>query len=308
MLTPARLVVVLLVIAFAVSALFLWWIDVGRVRRASRLFARGVPLVDLATTAAFARSHVPGAINIPLADLERRSRELDAHLPLIVCGNGILHAMRGARLLANLGFGDVLAVGRAMLVSAALKGVEEIAVDELPPAKRAPLEVAPAAFVVVSAWRSRREAEDAIDELRSGHIPSDRLSIFVEDAPGLERASDERLARERTRFWRTRGALYGSFWGLLMGGAAAAGAFFIFPTMGPLAFVGPLGGWLVGALEGAALGSALATLRAMTEGADARPSVRERRFLVLVEPSVGARSLGSPRVDHRPSPTPARAA
>lgn len=59
------------------------------------------------------------------------------------------------------------------------------------------------------------------------------------------------------RFWGGRGAFWGSIWGMLFGGA-----FFLIPAIGPIVVMGPLAVWLVGALEGAALGGATGALAA----------------------------------------------
>jgi hypothetical protein len=53
------------------------------------------------------------------------------------------------------------------------------------------------------------------------------------------------------------GAFWGGFWGLLFGSAM-----FFVPGIGPLIVFGPLVGWIVGALEGAAVVGGLSALGA----------------------------------------------
>jgi len=67
-------------------------------------------IVDLRAAEEFAKGHILGARNIPLADLGRRAGELDKHKakPLIVhCGDGN-RAGAGVALLKREGFGRVL--------------------------------------------------------------------------------------------------------------------------------------------------------------------------------------------------------
>jgi hypothetical protein len=52
---------------------------------------------------------------------------------------------------------------------------------------------------------------------------------------------------DRMKYWGKMGAFWGGFWGLLFGSA-----FFAIPGIGPVLVAGPLVGWIVGALEGAA--------------------------------------------------------
>jgi uncharacterized membrane protein len=53
------------------------------------------------------------------------------------------------------------------------------------------------------------------------------------------------------------GAFWGGFWGLLFGSAV-----FMIPGIGPLVMAGPIVGWIVGALEGAAVVGGLGALGA----------------------------------------------
>lgn len=53
---------------------------------------------------------------------------------------------------------------------------------------------------------------------------------------------------DRMKYWGTLGALWGSAWGLFL-----SAGFFAIPEIGPVLIVGPLLGWVHGALEGAVL-------------------------------------------------------
>lgn len=67
-------------------------------------------VVDLRPAADFAKGHILGARSVPLADLEKRVRELDKFKakPVIVhCGDGN-RAAGGVALLRRNGFGNVV--------------------------------------------------------------------------------------------------------------------------------------------------------------------------------------------------------
>jgi len=59
------------------------------------------------------------------------------------------------------------------------------------------------------------------------------------------------------KVWGKLGVFWGGFWGLLFGSAL-----FFIPGIGPLVVFGPLVGWIVGALEGAAVIGGLSALAA----------------------------------------------
>jgi hypothetical protein len=50
------------------------------------------------------------------------------------------------------------------------------------------------------------------------------------------------------KYWGKVGAFWGGFWGLLFGSAA-----FAIPGLGPILVAGPLVGWIIAGLEGAAV-------------------------------------------------------
>ena len=62
---------------------------------------------------------------------------------------------------------------------------------------------------------------------------------------------------DRMQVWGKRGAFWGGFWGLLFGSG-----FFVIPGIGPLIVLGPLVGWIIGAVEGAAVVGGLSALGA----------------------------------------------
>ena len=89
----------------------------SEVNRASRLTAAefaarrgsvtGLQVVDVRGQGEFAVNHLPGAVNIPVAQLRRRLDELDADVPTVVyCAGGYRSSIAASVLRAN-GFADV---------------------------------------------------------------------------------------------------------------------------------------------------------------------------------------------------------
>ena len=107
----------LILVALVSGAMLLWplvrrgtggpWVST---LEATQLMNRSDALViDLREPAEYAKGHILGAKNLPLAELERRAGELEKHKskPLIVhCGNGE-RAGGGLALLRKRGFGSV---------------------------------------------------------------------------------------------------------------------------------------------------------------------------------------------------------
>lgn len=62
-------------------------------------------IIDVRNTDEFAVNHIPGAVNIPLSELENRSKELSIQTIIItVCGKGGGRSAQGALLLNKIGF------------------------------------------------------------------------------------------------------------------------------------------------------------------------------------------------------------
>ncbi len=74
--------------------------------------AAGARLIDVRTPAEFRDGSYPGAVNIPLALLPLRMRELEPRTAPIVlfCASGA-RSGQGARLLRQAGFTDVINAG-----------------------------------------------------------------------------------------------------------------------------------------------------------------------------------------------------
>ena len=79
---------------------------------ARRLVESGARLVDVRTPEEFAVDHIPGAVNIPVQDLDRRMGELEAkERPVVVyCRTGN-RSGRAASLLRDAGYTEVHDLG-----------------------------------------------------------------------------------------------------------------------------------------------------------------------------------------------------
>src|SRR5208283_919329 len=110
---------------------------------------------------------------------------------------------------------------------------------------------------VVAIYQTHTEADQAVKELQRGGVDMHKLSIVGKGYHTDEQAVGYYNTGDRMKYWGKMGAFWGGFWGLLFGSA-----FFLIPGVGPLFAAGPLVGWIVGALEGAAVVGGLSALGA----------------------------------------------
>ncbi len=138
---------------------------------------------------------------------------------------------------------------------------------------------------IVAIYETHDSAEAAIKMLQQSGLDMKRLSIIGRDYHVEEHAIGFYTAGDRMKFWGSRGAFWGSLWGMLFGSA-----FFFLPIpLGPIVVMGPLVGWIVGALEGAAVGGAAGVVAAALAGIGIPEDsvvkydteVKAGRFLVL---------------------------
>ena len=110
---------------------------------------------------------------------------------------------------------------------------------------------------VVAVYGTHTEAEEAVKELQRAKIDMRTLSIVGKDTHTEEHVVGYYNTADRMKYWGKTGAFWGGFWGLLFGSA-----FFAVPGIGPVLVAGPLVGWIVGALEGAAVVGGLSAIGA----------------------------------------------
>ncbi len=100
----------------------------------------------------------------------------------------------------------------------------------------------------VAIYGTHTEAEAAVKELQHSGFDMRKLSIVARDFQSDEHVVGYYNTGERMQSWGVTGAFWGGLWGMLYGSA-----FFLVPGVGPFLVAGPLVGWIVGALEGAAV-------------------------------------------------------
>jgi hypothetical protein len=96
-----------------------------------------------------------------------------------------------------------------------------------------------------------------VKELQRAKVDLHTLSIVGKDTHTDEHVVGYYNTSDRRKYWGKTGAFWGGFWGLLFGSA-----FFAVPRVGPVLVAGPLVGWIVGALEGAAVVGGLSAIGA----------------------------------------------
>src|SRR5208283_1425654 len=102
----------------------------------------------------------------------------------------------------------------------------------------------------VGIYKTHTEADAAVKELQKSGFDMKKLSIVGKDYHTEENVVGFYNAGDRMKFWGKRGAFWGTFWGMLFGSAL-----FLIPGIGHLMVLGPLVGWIVGALgDGAVVG------------------------------------------------------
>jgi uncharacterized membrane protein len=101
---------------------------------------------------------------------------------------------------------------------------------------------------VVAIYDTHEQAEHAIKELQEAGVDMKSLSIAARNQHTDEHVVGYYNAGDRMKYWGKIGAFWGGFWGLLFGSAA-----FAIPGIGPILVAGPLVGWIIAGLEGAAV-------------------------------------------------------
>jgi uncharacterized membrane protein len=137
---------------------------------------------------------------------------------------------------------------------------------------------------VVGIYNSHTDAEAAVKELQKSGFDMQKLSIVGKDYHTEEHVIGYYNVGDRMQFWGMRGALWGWLCGVLVGWA-----FFFIPGIGPVIVFGPLVGWLVGGLGGAAvvgglsaLGAALYSIGIPTDSiVEYETALKSDKFLVM---------------------------
>ncbi len=101
---------------------------------------------------------------------------------------------------------------------------------------------------VIAMFNHHPQAEQAVKQLQEAGFNMASLSIIGKGYHTDEHVVGYYTTGDRMKYWGANGAFWGGMWGLLFGSA-----FFMIPGVGSLIAAGPIVGWIVGALEGAAV-------------------------------------------------------
>ena len=113
---------------------------------------------------------------------------------------------------------------------------------------------------IVAVFDDHDEADAAVKALAASGFELRRLSVVGKGFHTYETATGFYNTGDRIRFWGSRGAFWGSLWGLFMGGLYAT-----VPVVGGVVLLGHLAAAAVAAIEGAlVLGGAGALVAALT--------------------------------------------
>jgi hypothetical protein len=101
---------------------------------------------------------------------------------------------------------------------------------------------------IVAMFDQHTQAEEAVKQLQRDGFDMKGLSIVGRGYHTEENVVGYYTTGDRMKHWGKNGAFWGGIWGLLFGSA-----FFMIPGIGPIVAAGPMVGWIVGALEEAAI-------------------------------------------------------
>ena len=120
----------------------------------------------------------------------------------------------------------------------------------------------PNSNTAIAVFEDHTAAEEAVTKLTQAGFDMKALSIVGKGFHTEEKVTGFYNTGDRMKFWGARGAFWGGFWGLFLGGV-----FVTVPMMGPVVVVGSLAATLIAMVEGAvvvgglsAIGGALASI------------------------------------------------
>ena len=137
---------------------------------------------------------------------------------------------------------------------------------------------------VVRVYDPHSEVKATIKELQSSGFKMNKLSIVGKDYHKEKRVIGYAHAGDRMKVWCQFGDFWGGLSGLLLGSA-----FYLIPGIGPVIVFGPLGSWIVRALEGAvtagglsALGAGLHSIGVLTNNImEYKKALKSDQFIVI---------------------------
>jgi hypothetical protein len=113
----------------------------------------------------------------------------------------------------------------------------------------------------VAVLDSHRQVEESVQRLRQSGFDLGKLSVVAMDRRAGEQVVAHYGAGGQTRFWGEFGPFWTGMWASLSGWACL-----VIPDAGPILVAGPLGGWIVGAIENQVVFGGLSGLGAALYG------------------------------------------
>lgn len=114
---------------------------------------------------------------------------------------------------------------------------------------------------VVAVYDHHTEAEEAVRQLQCSGFDMKKLSIVGKDNQSEGQLVGYYNSGDRMKYWGELRAFWGNVWDMLFGWA-----FFAIPDFGPVLVAGPLVGWILTALEDAAVVGGLSPIGAALYG------------------------------------------
>ena len=137
---------------------------------------------------------------------------------------------------------------------------------------------------VVAVFADHPAAETAVKKLTGGGFDMKQLTIVGKGYHTDEKVVGFYNAGDRIKFWGTRGAFWGGFWGLFLGGL-----FVTVPVVGPVVVLGYVAAIVIAGLENAvvvgglsAIGAALFSIGVPKDSVlQYETAIKTDRFLVM---------------------------
>jgi hypothetical protein len=136
----------------------------------------------------------------------------------------------------------------------ATRGNAPRAALKLTPSRRIPMEITD---TVVAVFPDHPAAETAIKKLTAAGFEMKNLSVVGKGYHTDEKVVGFYNTGDRIKFWGTRGAFWGGFWGLFLGGLFVA-----VPVVGQVVVLGTLASIMIAAIENAVIVGGLSALGA----------------------------------------------
>src|SRR5947207_9285633 len=106
------MMIVLVVIAVSAVVAYVWYAGIVNVRTARKRVRRGALFLDVDAPEDYERSHLPGAVNIPVEDLPLRQKDIGPPTrSIVVYARRDMRSAHAAHLLRVLGYRSVVSLG-----------------------------------------------------------------------------------------------------------------------------------------------------------------------------------------------------